>query len=34
MIVNCVHEASQVRVVHASGDAIKKSFRVILKAGV
>jgi hypothetical protein len=34
MIVNRVHETSQVRVVHASGDAIKKSFCVILKARV
>ena len=33
-IVNCVHDASQVRVDHVSGDAIKKPFCVILKARI
>jgi hypothetical protein len=32
--VNRVHDASQVRVDHVSGDAIKKPFCVILKAGI
>src|SRR5260370_29690608 len=34
MIVDCVHDASQVRVDHVSGDAIKQSFCVIRKASV